>query len=205
MQSPERLALRFPSVEPPGGWRWIDDGKTGVEIKAGHRAALHLAVSKFLSENGRDVPVDLPEIVDDWLCRHAPPEFTLGAAENHPGRHFSSASIKTITGRVLREARGKTVETALQGRRSETCKVCPGNVPTSGCSGCGGLKMWVREWLGELPPGSEWLQVCQFAIAMLTALVQARSETLQRCLGRYDLAGFPEACWLRKELQHERE
>lgn len=196
-----RLRLRNPLRGdcPPEGYRYVDpfdgwishawDYFTWVEQQERHMRC-----------NGREVPLDLGEQMQEQLCLCLPPGW---CSYDIPGR--ARAQMQLDWKDVLRGAESLSrwmaggaamVDKKEAERRAEICTRCYYNVPMSGCSICQGV---VEKLAGKLPStrSDRYLQSCAACKCSLRMKVHFPLEILDKeNPGVQEL--YPQHCWLRK-------
>jgi hypothetical protein len=207
-QKKPRPLRRFKNkaVVPPGGYAYKDPDD-GYVSQAATLDQLCMMVSRHRSANGMEVPVNLPEIVEDWICNQIPDSLCTGAdavVRTVSGRTITMTAAQASTTQILHQWRKhnrRTVSKDELARRARICSECKNNTSRSACLSCQGLNTWVKQWVGGCPMEKQ-LFVCASNAAMNIAQVHVPLDALKEITSDSVLNVSPPNCWkhaMRKE------
>jgi hypothetical protein len=184
------LQFRVKNVVPPGGKYFYHVDELNVTLHDASMTRLLAQVSKYLSDNAREVPPDLEAKVEDYICRNVPEGFCFGSADGRPrARIVTLASIRDATTRMVMQGGGR-VDLGDAKKRVDICGQCPHNDRRM-CPSCVGLVSWARRLVNTQCPRDEWLGVCAVDGTALPAKVHVKTIP-----GSPD---YPENCWVNGE------
>ena len=182
------MKFRVSRVVPPGGMYFYGVDATGAELRAPTMRRLLELVRGHIEANGRELPANLADLVEDYICRNAPAGFCYGDPEGRPVvRGVSLSQIKEATLRLV--SAGGRASPGEARRRIDACGGCPCNDRRM-CPTCVGLVSWARRLVHADCPRDEWLGVCSVDCVALPAKIHVAKVPWND--------GYPEGCWVRK-------
>ncbi len=119
-----RLAKR--STTPPGGFRYID-ADTDYRFKAPTMQQLVKKVAAHRHANELDIPSDIYEIIEDWICRRLPKGLCLSpnGRVTHSGvaHRTAEASVRAtmLISRINKKLGRGPVDEATSNTRAKFC------------------------------------------------------------------------------------
>jgi len=195
-----RLCLKNPlgGPCPPDGYRWTDTTDGYVSHAWDYRTWVEQA-EKHLRCNGREIPADLGEQMQEQLCLQLPPGWCDYDDPNRP-RPSYTMEWNDIASGLQTFARWITggcqfVAQSESNRRALICSRCYLNQQVSGCAAC---KRAVEEVIGSHATKYDFaLKGCGVCRCMLRAKVHFPIETLDTETDKLQ-ALYPDFCWLKK-------
>jgi len=190
---------------PPGGWRYKVN-ETGREFSGVNYSKVGMVnmVSDYLRANGLQVPVNLPDLIEDYTCR----VIAGDGCEDVDGKDTLISRLQ-VTWQALKagtETIGSwflaglpKVTQELADSRSEVCTSCVYNVDTSGCKPCqsDALHKLVGKLIGSSRSSKhETLRACDRCGCSLAVKVWVPMEHISRV---EPINPLPDWCWINKE------
>ena len=196
------LKLRRRDVVPPGGWHYIVPGTTKA-ILSGYWHTLIADVAKYMSSNEIDIPIDLAEQIEDWICRHIPAELTSDPHQVYaPGkRPLTSHTIETATAIALRAWKNvgrKVVLISEAEERAKICADCKFNISSVSCFSCKGTRQWILQKVQRTTSMDNNLLVCSISGIMNMTHVHMTEEVIRSFSNGNILDNHPDNCWKKK-------
>ncbi len=186
---PELRKFRRPMFAPPGGeWAVNVDG-----VPFSSRQCLSDVVSQvaqFLRANGKPVPDDLSDSVEDAICAKMPPGVCTGSPsgpryEMLPGFFEVCKAMEDLF--KGREFQCCSLQEAED--RMRICLACPRHTLQL-CTACDGLRATARKFvMGRKTKFDSHSGLCSVYRVPLCALVHLRAME--------DEEGTPETCWVK--------
>ena len=190
---------------PPDGYRFVfpEDGWTAHAWC--YTDWIQEAVN-HLRANGKEVPLDLAEQMEEQLCQGLEPGWCMFDDPNRP-RPNLSLGWSDVVGAL--ETFGKWIKGGMQfvsddeaDRRALICSRCFMNTQISGCSGC---QKMIKEVMGKCSTRYDYaLKACGVCKCVLRAKVHfpiksldTQDEKLQQM--------YPSHCWLKKDGENFRD
>jgi len=196
------LRLVKQRVTPPGGWRYIEP-TTKQQFTAPTMSKLLDKVSVHMRSNELRVPKDLPDVVEDWICRRLPKGLCKdpkGGPVIYRGYHRSTESSVRATmalHRLDQKTTGKVVDQATANYRASICVNCSENVPSAGCMSCRGVKSILENIKrGRKSDQDNRLMACAICGALNQLQVHMKPETIQATTKK--ITDYPDTCWKRE-------
>ena len=171
---------------PPGGRYFYRPPETNVDFSYPTREGLLTALRAHYSANSIAPPPNLPELVEDYICRHVSPGFCTGEGTAAFGRVVSLRDIRENTQKLLAGGLASPGEAA---RRVDICLACEYNDRRM-CPSCVGLVAWAQRLVNRSLPRDAWLGVCGVDASALPAKVHMNSVPAN--------ADYPGNCWVGK-------
>lgn len=164
------MRFRVRNVIPPGGRYFYVVPETSVRIESLSYSVLFDLIRQHYGRNNLAAPMNLADVVEDYMCRNLPNGFCFGDPEGRPvSRSVTLSQIKENTKRLV--SGNKFVFPGEARRRADICGRCPLN-DRSVCTTCVGLHAWSRKLVGQTVGGAaEWLGVCAVDAVSLSAKV----------------------------------
>lgn len=194
------LRLRLNNTTPPGGWRCVCPG-TDVPVSGGDRGDLIEKCEALLVSLGKPAPLNLPELVEDAICRAQP----LGSHYCKPRKSVARTITLRAVWRFLNTLvawSGQKLETVEQEeaeRRAMICKNCPMQVEVAGCWGCKGIGGMVEKLKGEHKTAADAaLKTCNVCGCYNAVQIWVPLDVLRRASEELE---YPEWCWKRDTAQ----
>lgn len=191
--------LKYPHMEPPGGWRY-KDVKTGMLIFGSNKTDLILKCKEHRRANNLPIPDNFDAYVERYICLNIPPELVLGLTDDHvvSEEAMTKFNVTQKTDEFLlawKQSGQKLVPQEAADLRASTCLNCSHN-SKSVCLTCQGLDVWIGGWTGQRKtPYDKHLFVCSCDGVILYAGVHADY--------RYGKGVYPENCWKRENIKSE--
>lgn len=141
------------NVTPPGGFKYEDED-TKQKFEGPTLREVTKAASLHRTSNSLIVPPNFEEIIEDWMCRHAPPGIckTPHGHVVRSGSTYSTASSAirstSIASKIMRRSNRKPVPQKTASDRASICSQCAGNLPMAGCMSCRGVKGVIQDMRG---------------------------------------------------------
>lgn len=202
------LKLRRPDVEPPTGWLYTVE-QTGFTIRAGDKASLVERVSKHMSANDLRVPANLPDVVEDWICRRCPPDMIVNPANvklDPTLRPVTESAVFAATQGYINAWRtlGRSVvTTAAAIERANVCLECSKNSSAASCANCTGIRQWAHGWIRTSLPMEKLLFVCSVTMSLNQIVVMLPAAAVRKGTHPETVPYHPEHCW-KKLILNER-
>lgn len=187
----------------PPGRVWFYQTTTGRYVESRQSFDdLLLKVRMSLEADGREVPADLPALIQDFMCAQLPEGFCVGAESgNHPRSwrpdYFIVLNSTTAMAKAA-EAAGGYGRQMMQDleRRGAACASCPLHDMTM-CIGCNGILAAFDHYrVGRRTPYDSSLRVCAGCAGALPVMIHMDAKFAK------PLRTLPESCWIRKELEN---
>jgi hypothetical protein len=173
--------------------------QTEVLVEGGHQQDLLMNVMAHYRSNKIPIPVDLPDIIEDSICRHS-----LSPCHK-------SKDLVTKEGLLAKASRfGHCVWLMLQAklkgqspfieqdeaeRRAGICVECPANLDSPECKGCSDFAGAIIQKLGSLGTShDEDLKVCSVCGCNNRAAVWVDGDILEQCSDA-DYKKINPKCW----------
>ena len=200
------LKLKRKNMDPPSGW--VFPIENGFVIKAGHFDKLIREIIRHLEVNGHEIPDNLEDIVENYICTQNPQSICEG---DGPKRHFpNSREIETVTKAIVQVARkGKDAFVSQEEaqKRAEVCAGCPKNINVWGCFLCTGLMKLITKSYGRKTTVDGYLRACAVCKCVNAAQVHLSKKVLANLPTDVDIKDYPEKdeypCWKRELLEEE--
>lgn len=198
----ERARFRNPVYIPPGGKWFYTVPETGVYIEsAASRYELVYRVKQHLRANGKEIPSDLWERIQEHMCGQLPAGYCTGDADSS-NKALSFFKILEYTERMLRGAPLTTRDEAT--RRAVICKTCPRN-NLARCTSCNGMRKTALGLVHRAKlPLDAYLGVCENTGCVLAGQVYLDREWLASrgcCQETEADGGLPDLCWMKTETK----
>lgn len=186
---------------PPGGKWFFEIPETKAYFESvSSRHELEYKVAAHYRANKFEVPKNLWELIQDYMCLHLPEGYCSGApVEGVRQRYLSFFQILESTEKTLRGATMCVTRTEAE-RRAAICKACPANSLRL-CTSCNGLRKTGSGLVGGRKTKFDpYLGVCEYTGCVLVGQIHLGEEWLaQRVLARIQSAGeeLPAPCWMK--------
>ena len=130
------LKLRKKHVVPPGGYRYYDpDLKMKVEKNTLQQ--LIEEITRLRGLNALEIPDNLADIIENWICEQVPDNFVIGDLTKKPKLGYVPvATVRVATEKFLTKwrATGRKVCSQQEAvRRAAICVQCQENNTNSSC------------------------------------------------------------------------
>lgn len=189
---------------PPDGYRYVFP-EDGFLCHAWTYVDWVEVAKRHLQANGKEIPPDLEQKMQDQLCLTLPPGFCLYDDDNRPRPNMSlewgdvASGLKTFARWIAEGC--QYVSQAEAERRAAICSRCYLNVNVQGCSGC---QKAVSEVIGKKQTKLDnTLRNCAVCKCFLKAKVHFPISTLDTDREKVQQM-YPEFCWLNKESENYR-
>ena len=186
--------LRYPNMEPPGGWRY-KDVKTGLLVFGSNKTELIRNCKEHRRANSLPIPDNFDAYIERYICLNIPPELVLGLSEDHVVSE-EALTLFNVTQKTddfllaWKQSGQKLVTQETATLRAGTCLNCSRN-SKSICLTCQGLDIWIGGWTGQRKtPYDRHLFVCACDGVILLASVHTNIS--------YEKDVYPEHCWKRE-------
>jgi len=205
MTNEKLLKFRRPNVVPPGGYKYLDPNKNHKIIGSTKNDLIEKVV-KYRRANEFEIEPNLPDIIEDWICRRIPIELTT-AYNKHDAPVVTNATSATITGvtrhmlGIYRKNGRKRVTNKKALSRADICRKCPDNKDSVACASCQGLVSWIHGWISGTDQIEKGLKVCKPCAVMNVAQVYMTTDVLKACNSQERLDNHWKGCWKTKELK----
>lgn len=200
-------------VAPPGGYRYFVP-ETKVMLKTGGGFTdLLKEIGANYKANGMGVPVDIEELVEDYICSELPGGWCTEGGFEVTGEYsddgstaldFSRMVDGTITLARWMLGGKKLVSLELAEARGAVCVGCRFNQPAQGCTSCnrGVVDRAVEAVVGGART-SQWdqLHACGVCGCGLRSLVHIPIDILNKGMSEAKKAKFPDWCWKKTEKE----
>jgi len=182
--------FRVSNVVPPGGKYFYTTPEDGLWFSEPSMVVLMAKLSRYYTDSPYELPTNLAELVEDYMCAHLPPGFCNGG-DVSPTRLITLTEIKDATTKAI-QATDTRVTPGEAAARARICASCPKN-NKSMCPSCVGLVAWAERKVGRRLTGtSDWMGVCEVDTVAIPAKIHLASEGCD---------GYPEHCWKVKETK----
>jgi hypothetical protein len=194
------LIFRLPYAVPPGHvWFYQTSKGAYVESRSSFDDLLNRVIRQ-LSAEGSEIPANLSEVVQDFMCANLPESFCQGdPMGTHPRSwqptYFSILDATTKMAKAANDAGGfgrqkmQDIE-----RRAEACLACPKHSMRM-CVTCNGLLAAFDHYrTGRKTPFDRSIRVCAACDGLLPVMIHMDAKYVK---ANEDL---PDGCWVKKEL-----
>ena len=191
--------FRNPFSVPPGRrWFYKVPGGRFVESVFGIDDCALRAAAAYRELN-QDVPGNLTELIQDFMCQSLPDGFCTGKPTISNPTWFQT---KNSTEDLVKHAKlaGKFGPQLMQvlESRAGACQNCAQHDLHS-CTTCNGLMAAFEEVRrGRRTPFDRNLRVCRACAGLLPVVIQIDADAMRPLPGFQ----FPSGCWVTKELAH---
>ena len=159
-------------------------------------------VRRSLESDGLEIPANLSELVQDFMCAQLPDRFCVGAESGANPRswrpdYFTVLNATTAMAKAA-EAAGGYGRQMMQDleRRGAACASCPLHDMTM-CISCNGLLSAFDHYrVGRRTPYDSSLRVCSGCAGVLPVMIHMDARFAK------PVRTLPETCWIRKELEN---
>lgn len=206
MSDLKKLALPNITTAPPGGWRYTVP-ETKQSFAESNLEALLKTLKAHYRATGYDVPLDLVERIEAFICAEVPEYCGAGpsALSQVVGKiedavltfHAVIQGMRTLAGWVA--GSGERVALEVAEKRASICARCPLNVQPKGCTGCnmGVLRQLTEKFVGgKRTSYYEQLKACKACACQLNAKVHLPRSNIWPKMSEKQKAQLPSECWL---------
>jgi hypothetical protein len=200
---------RQPNTLPPGGINFYVVEETNTRFENRVFDYLVEEVKTHMRSNEIVIPDNLPEVIEDFICRNVPENYCKGTYEEgkEQKRMFSTASIRNFTDALVNfsiaRLKGQPVHVDQKeaNRRAQICLNCPLN-DKAACSTCNQLEGIIRKAVGahRKTKLDNDLGVCTVCGCMLRVKLHL-SKYVLKLKRKKDMNQYPDHCWLKKDLE----
>ena len=203
----ELLKFRKRNVTPPGGYAFQDPDSEHV-IVAGTFDQLVQQVKQHRKANDFEVPDNISDIIEDWICQRIPLDMTSawnsGRDPLAGKRMLSSTVITKATTDYLhywRRIGRKFVPVSIANNRGLICSECKSNTNHTACMSCQGTIRWAKDWIRRDTVHDKTLYVCNKCAVLNVVQVHMTTDVIKGLTKETQLAKYPDTCWKKRLLQ----
>lgn len=175
---------------PPGGMYFYSDPNAGIPLiqeRSNFGELVNRVRAAYLA-SGKPCPEPLVRVIEDYVCRHVPPEFCFGHTDLPRMRTMTPQEVKANTTR-LSLSPGRADPGTVRSRMA-ICGACRENSRLM-CLSCTGLTDWAVGLAGRTRVGQDdSLGICACDKVLLSLLVSLKlTPPADNAVLR------PEKCW----------
>jgi len=192
------LKLKRPHQTPPGGYVYTDKD-LDMNFQANTLKQLVEKVEGMRKINEKEVPSNLHEIIEDWICQRLEQSFVIG--EQAPGTqqlYMPYSVVKIATEMFLTKWRlsgGKSCSTKIAEERAVICMACSCNTTNATCLSCRGLVSWIRTKTQRKTSHDSILLVCNKCAVMNIAAIHCDDKYIRKSTTPDVIEAVPDTCW----------
>lgn len=192
------MRFRYKQSVPPGG-KWfyrVPETEAGIWFESfSSKLQLQRMVEDYLVLNKKEVPKDLPDRIENFICRHVGGGFCEGEDQELGSKPVQPVTFFEVVRQLELFYRGKKrslVSRREAERRAGICRPCAEHV-LGLCTKCNGLRDTASRFVrGRTSPQDPWMGVCRRYMLPLSGLIHTKVEGWARP------DGAPEQCWVRE-------
>ncbi len=180
------LAFRVKNIVPPGG-RYFYELK-GLPLQDATRTGLRTQINQAYASSGEDVPADIWDRVQHFMCLRLPEGFCTGSADgDERAEVLTIQQVRKNTETLV--AQSEMAPPAKAKFQAEICNKCPKN-NRSICTTCSGISAWASRRVGrpDMPASYAYLGICEVDGTPLVAKINRTGLPANE--------EYPEGCWL---------
>jgi hypothetical protein len=187
-------------LTPPCGWIYAPDF-VGTTIKANSFKELCENVRAIYHINHRELPDDLDDRIQDYLCRMSPTGFSAGFVNKLVFTSRTLMSGTAALGALLRFQGGGFVDQQTADERALICSQCDYNVANPSCYTCKGFAVVINQVRrGRTSVLDNKLNVCGICGCFIKALIHVNRHVLKASTKKRDVGHYPDWCWKKTEI-----
>jgi len=193
------LKLKRKNMDPPSGW--VFEVENGFHVRAGNFDKLIAKIRLHLVTNDHDIPENLEEVVEEYLCMQNPPGICIG---DGPKRFFPTktqveAGTKAMIKAFALKGSEALVSKEIAEKRAQECVSCKRNINIWGCFLCTGLMKLITKAYKRSTPLDSHLRACSVCGCVNAAQVHLSEKVLANLPSDALVTDYPD-CWKRRLL-----
>jgi hypothetical protein len=195
---------------PPDGFRFLQS-ETRTWIRSPDYSNLFVEVREHRKANNLPLGSFWEAEVEDQLCKMLPPGLCKESSPAQTRNVFTRIGWDQVVAGTKTLASWATtgftaVEQSLADSRANICSRCYFNVGHSGgCHSCGQVQKLAMPLVGtRTTPANPFLKVCAVCRCTLQAKIWAPIEVIDKGTPQQIYNGYPDFCWVRRELDQFR-
>jgi hypothetical protein len=191
------------TTAPPGQWKYRMPETGQMFGPSPDLEGLIIQLRASYKANGYDIPHNLPELIEAFICADVPNYCNGDAPPSVDLRKLGAITYHTVMHSLKRFfGSDERVPQELAEKRAAICVTCTENVSRTDCTSCNlsSLRNAIVKIIGSRKTSfDDRLQVCRVCICEVRAKVHLPLSRLEKLSTESELEQLPAHCWQRTE------